>query len=173
MLCSKCYKEIPEGKEINKVPNFWRPSKWGSQTQIICKRCAINQDIDELFVLTLISSIFFLSTLTILIYLLGKGEKVSSYINLLFPMVISFAAVVIFSIFLNKHIKKSSRLRQKKLDLKILEIRVNDLVNELQEIKSMKKTNDNLGDIFADIEKALRKIKRLKEEIEELKKADN
>ena len=74
-----------------------------------------------------------------------------------------------------KYIKKGSRLIRKnndikKLDLKILEDRINDLMNELREMKSIKKTSDNLDDISADIEKALRKIKRLKKEIEELKK---
>lgn len=40
-------------------------------------------------------------------------------------------------------------------------------------MKLIRKTNDKLEDIFTDIQKALREIKSLKEEIEELKKTSS
>ena len=43
MLCSRCYKEIPSGKEVQKASgNFWRTSwgNWGGGSEIFCYRCA-------------------------------------------------------------------------------------------------------------------------------------
>jgi len=243
VLCSKCYKKIPEGEEVAKSPSLWSPkSKWWEGNEIYCKRCAVRQDRNDRLVLIFFFSILFMGLLIIFINSLftKKNQEVFNFISLL---IMSFATVVFFSILLFlsfKSRKKDSRLIRKNYDIKKLNLKTleKELINELQEnenfcrkiiknskiksslieeklspkriseqvvvnsrkeeiirkekrieelleeieqkrkdcdweMKLIRKTNDKLEDIFTDIQKALREIKSLKEEIEELKKTSS
>jgi len=45
VLCSNCYKKIPEGKEVAKTTGFWKVNGWGRWgNEIFCKKCAKKQD---------------------------------------------------------------------------------------------------------------------------------
>ena len=75
MLCSKCYKKIPEGEEVYKpifVPNYW-----GNQGGIYCKKCVkiLDKQIKrgQIFLLVFLSLI--LVALIILCVCLSKWIK--------------------------------------------------------------------------------------------------
>lgn len=50
MLCSSCYKKIPEGEEVAKTTGYWKTNGWGREgNEIFCKKCAIKQDRKDRF----------------------------------------------------------------------------------------------------------------------------
>jgi len=46
MLCSQCYKKIPEGEEVTKSGRNYFRASWhsGYGTEIYCKKCAKKKD---------------------------------------------------------------------------------------------------------------------------------
>lgn len=46
MICSKCFKKIPAGEEVQKGSSFaWRAGWWGGGhgSEVVCKKCAQRQ----------------------------------------------------------------------------------------------------------------------------------
>lgn len=76
MLCSNCYKKIPEGKEVAKTTGFWKVNGWGRWgNEIFCKKCAKLQDKKDRVFMTVFFGIWvFFAVFGIILFILHKNH---------------------------------------------------------------------------------------------------
>jgi fatty acid desaturase len=74
MLCSRCYKKIPEGEEVAKTTGYFKVNGWGRWgAEIYCKRCALWQDKKDRAVLAIFFMFPFIMLLGFIVFFVWKG----------------------------------------------------------------------------------------------------